>query len=168
MTSAPEPRSLARPPALRPGDRLAVLCVSGPVDPEPLATGLDALRFAGLEPVTYPPARDPGTMRPYLAGDDAMRAEDLRAALTDPGIAGILFVRGGYGVAGIMTGAFADCGPRELIDDILAERLGVLGVPMITWAEVGHGGRFQTFPIGIAAELDAGQAELRLLDPPLS
>jgi muramoyltetrapeptide carboxypeptidase len=36
-------------------------------------------------------------MRPYLAGDDAMRAGDLRAALTDPGIAGILFARGGYG-----------------------------------------------------------------------
>ena len=90
-------RSLARPRALRPGDRLAVLCVSGPVDPEPLAAGLDALRFAGLDPVTYPSLTDPGTMRPYLAGDDAMRAGDLRAALTDPGIAGILFARGGYG-----------------------------------------------------------------------
>ena len=90
-------RSLVRPRALRPGDRLAVLCVSGPVDPEPLAAGLDALRFAGLDPVTYPSLTDPGTMRPYLAGDDAMRAGDLRAALTDPGIAGILFARGGYG-----------------------------------------------------------------------
>jgi hypothetical protein len=36
-----EPRSLARPRALKPGDRLAVLCVSGPADPQPLATGLD-------------------------------------------------------------------------------------------------------------------------------
>ena len=36
-------------------------------------------------------------MRRYLAGDDAMRAGDLRSALTDPGIAGILFARGGYG-----------------------------------------------------------------------
>ena len=97
MTGPDQPRSLARPRALRPGDRLAVLCVSGPVDPEPLAAGLDALRFAGLNPVTYPSAYDPGTMRPYLAGDDAMRAGDLRAALTDPGIAGILFARGGYG-----------------------------------------------------------------------
>src|SRR5580700_1750485 len=90
-------RSLVRPRALHPGDRLAVLCVSGPVDPEPLAAGLDALRFAGLEPVTFPSLTDPGTMRPYLAGDDAMRAGDLRAALTDPGLAGILFARGGYG-----------------------------------------------------------------------
>ena len=323
-----EPRSLARPRALRPGDRLAVLCVSGPVEPQALETGLDTLRFAGLEPVTYPSARALGTVRSYLAGDDAMRAGDLRAALTDPGIAGILFARGGYGaqrtleamdwiglsprspkrpetdqppkalagysdvtavleavavrlgwaslfspmavhlgasgagirdgashysfdsllrtlmrpdeatiiryphavtvvpgtargvtvggtlsllasslgtgtsrparggillledvgeeayrvdrmltqlrrsgyldgVAGIVTGAFEGCGPAELIADILTERLGGLGVPMLAWADVGHGGPFQTFPLGIAAELDVGQATLRLLDPPL-
>ena len=75
-----EPVSLARPPALKEGDRVAVLCVSSPVEPEALNAGLDALRFAGLDPVTYPSAHDPGTMRPYLAGDDAMRAGDLRAA----------------------------------------------------------------------------------------
>ena len=292
-----------------------MLSVSGPVDPEPLAAGLDALRFAGLDPVTYPSLTDPGTMRPYLAGDDAMRARDLRAALTDPGIAGILFARGGYGaqrtleamdwdglgpdaglppkvlagysdvtavleavavrfgwaslfspmaairdgaahysfgsllrtlmrpdqamtirypqtvtlvpgvargvttggtlsllssslgtgtsrparggillledvgeepyrvdrmltqlrrsgyldgVAGIVTGTFTGCEPPELIQDILAERLGPLAVPMLAWANVGHGGPFQTFPLGIEAELDADRATLSLLDPPLS
>jgi muramoyltetrapeptide carboxypeptidase len=320
MTSSERPRSLARPRALRPGDRLAVLCVSGPVDPEPLAAGLDALRFAGLDPVTYPSLTDPGTVRPYLAGDDDMRAGDLRAALTDPGLAGILFARGGYGaqrtleamdwdglgaaplkvlagysdvtavleavavrlgwaslfspvavhfgasgagirdgaahysfgsllrtlmrpaeateirypqavtvvpgasrgvtvggtlslltsslgtgtsrparggillledvneepyridrmltqlrrsgyldgVKGIVAGTFSGCGPPGLIQDILAERLAVPAVPMIAWANVGHGGPFQTFPLGIAAELDADQATVRLLDPPLS
>ena len=91
------PVSLSRPRALKPGDRVAVLCVSSPVEPDALAVGLDALRFAGLEPVSYPSAHDPGTMRRYLAGDDAMRAGDLRSALTDPGIAGILFARGGSG-----------------------------------------------------------------------
>ena len=328
MTSSGQQSSLARPRALRPGDRLAVLCVSGPVDPEPLAAGLDALRFAGLDPVTYPSLTDPGTVRPYLAGDDDMRAGDLRAALTDPGLAGILFARGGYGaqrtleamdwdglgaaplkvlagysdvtavleavavrlgwaslfspmvahfggsgagksgrsgaglrdgaadysfasllrtlmrpaeateirypqavtvvpgasrgvtvggtlslltsslgtgtsrparggillledvneepyridrmltqlrrsgyldgVKGIVAGTFSGCGPPGLIQDILAERLAVPAVPMIAWANVGHGGLFQTFPLGIAAELDAGRATLRLLDPPLS
>jgi muramoyltetrapeptide carboxypeptidase len=312
-----EPASLARPRALKPGDRVAVLCISSPVDPAALAAGLDALRFAGLDPVTYPSAHDPGTMRRYLAGDDAMRAGDLRSALTDPGIAGIMFARGGYGaqrtleamdweglsgqppqtlppkvlagfsditaaleavavklgwasvfgpvvairegashysfgsllrtlmrpehatvirypravtlvpgtargvttggtlsllvsslgtgtsrparggillledvteedyrvdrmltqlrrsgyldgVAGIVTGTFTDCGPADVIQDILAERLGPLGVPMLAWANVGHGGQFQAFPYGIAAELDADAAELRLLDPPLS
>ena len=78
--------------------------------------------------------------------------------------------RSGYldGVAGIVTGTFEGCGPAELIQDILAERLGTLAVPVLAWADVGHGESFQTFPLGIAAELDAGQAALRLLDPPLS
>ena len=310
------PVSLARPRALKEGDRVAVLCVSSPVEPHALAAGLDALRFAGLDPVTYPSAHDPGTMRRYLAGDDAMRAGDLRDALTKPGIAGIMFARGGSGaqrtleamdwdglagqppqvlppkvlagysdvtavleavavrlgwasvfgpmvairegashysfgsllrtlmrpeqatviqypravtvvpglargvttggtlsllasslatgtsrparggillledvdeedyridrmltqlrrsgyldgVAGIVAGTFTGCGPPEVIQDILAERLGDLHVPMIAWANVGHGGLFQAFPYGIAAELDAGAATLRLLEPPL-
>src|SRR5690349_20925930 len=312
---AVNPVSLARPRALKPGDRVAVLCASSPVEPGALAAGLDALRFAGLDPVAYPSARDPGTMRRYLAGDDAMRAGDLRSALTDPGIAGILFARGGSGaqrtleamdwdglgpetgmppkvlagysdvtavleavavrlgwasvfgpmvairegashysfgsllrtlmrpeqatlirypravtvvpglargvttggtlcllasslatgtsrparggillledvneedyrvdrmltqlrrsgylngVAGIVAGTFTGCGPPETIQDILTERLGDLNVRMIAWANVGHGGLFQAFPYGIAAELDAATATLRLLDPPLS
>ncbi|HEX8005028.1 MAG TPA: LD-carboxypeptidase [Trebonia sp.] len=308
------PRSLARPRALRPGDRVAVLCASSPVDAQALATGLDVLRFAGLDPVSYPSASEPGSFREYLAGDDKTRAADLVAALTDPSIAGLLFAKGGYGaqrtleavnwdvlaglspkvlvgysdvtavleavaarlgwaslfgpvisvhepaahyslgsllrtlmrpaeateicypgavtitggrtrgvtmggtlallasslgtstsrparggillvedvdeepyrldrmltqlrrsgyldgVAGIVAGSFANCGPQEEVQEILAERLGDLGgrgVPMIAWANVGHGGKFQTFPIGIAAELDAETATLRLLDPPL-
>ncbi|HXW46479.1 MAG TPA: LD-carboxypeptidase [Streptosporangiaceae bacterium] len=309
--SVVRPTSLARPPALRPGDRVAVLSISSPASPAELAVGLDALRFAGLEPVVYPSAHDQGSMRPYLAGDDAMRVADLRAALTDPDIAGIIFATGGSGsqrtleafdldliaahppkvlagysdvtgileavgrrlgwaslmspmvtsggptghysfasmlralmhperstelsypeattlvggtaagrtmggnltllassigtatswpadggillvedvdeqeyridrmltqlrrsgylagVAGVVAGTFVGCGEPELIQQILAERLGDLGVPMIAWANIGHGGYFQTFPIGVAAELDADARTLRLLDPPL-
>ncbi|MGH3171604.1 MAG: S66 peptidase family protein [Trebonia sp.] len=305
------PRSLARPPALRPGDRVAVLCVSGPVEAGPLETGLDALRFAGLEPVVYPSAREPGSFREYLAGDDKTRAADLVSALTASDIAGIIFAKGGYGaqrtleavnwgslaglppkvisgysditaileavavklgwaslfspmaamqekqahysfgsllrtltrpeaateirypgavtvaggtargvtkggtltllsssagtdtswpadggillleeveevpyrldrmitqlrrsgyldgVAGIITGTFTDCGPNEEVHEILAERLGDLKVPMISGANVGHGGKFQTFPVGIAAELDADARVLRLAEPAL-
>jgi muramoyltetrapeptide carboxypeptidase len=304
-------RSLARPPALRAGDRVAVLSASGPADQAQLAIGLDALRFAGLEPVVYSSALDGGSLRPYLAGDDKLRASDLASALTDPSVAGIIFAIGGSGaqrtlatvdwdelaglppkvlvgysdvtaileavaarlgwasvhgpivassgdsshysfgsllrvllrpeqamtshypdavtltggsargvtrggnltlltsslgtatslpangaillvedvqeeeyrldrmltqlrrsgyldgVAGIIAGTFTGCGEHELIQDILAERLGDLGVPLIAWANVGHGGRQQAFPIGIAAELDADGHTLRLLDPPL-
>lgn len=301
--------SLARPRALRPGDKVAVLCVSSPVDPAALRTGLDVLRFAGLDPVSYPSVHDLGSMRPYLAGDDKMRAGDLRAALTDPDIAGIMFARGGSGaqrtmevmdwhgldglapkvlagysdvtavleavavklgwvslfgsvtalnedayslgsllrmlmrpagaveltfpdavtlvpgtargitvggtltlltaslgtdtsrparggilliedvqeegyrvdrmltqlrrsgyldgVAGVIAGAFAHCGPAEDIQAILTERVADLGVPMIAWANIGHGGRSQTFPIGIAAELNAETRTLRLLESAL-
>jgi muramoyltetrapeptide carboxypeptidase len=309
--SVVRPTSLARPPALRPGDRVAVLSISSPADQTDLAVGLDTLRFAGIEPVVYPSARDNGSMRPYLAGDDAMRVGDLHAALTDPSIAGIIFATGGSGsqrtleafdfsgiagqppkvlagysdvtgvleavgrklgwaslmspmvtsggptghysfasmlralmhperstqisypeattlvggvaagrtmggnltliaasigtatswpaeggillvedideqefrldrmltqlrrsgylngVAGVVAGTFVNCGSTELIQQILLERLGDLGVPMIAWANVGHGGYFQTFPIGVAAELDADAKTLLLLDPPL-
>ena len=305
------PTSLTRPPALQPGDRVAVLSISSPADPEGLALGLDALRFAGLDPVVYPSATEQGTVRPYLAGDDRIRVADLQAALTDPSIAGIIFATGGSGsqrtleamgddlltakspkvlagysdvtaileavgrklgwaslmspmvtsrgptahysyasmlralmqpersmqisypqattvrsgkavgrtlggnltlltssigtdtswpaaggilliedeseeeyrldrmltqlrrsgylrgVAGIIAGTFVGCGEPALIEEVLTERLGDLGVPMIAWANVGHGGYFQTFPIGIAAELDADAKTLKLLDPPL-
>ena len=305
------PASLTRPPALRPGDRVAVLSVSSPAPADDLAAGLDGLRFAGLEPVVYPSAQDIGSFRRYLAGDDELRAGDLVRALTDPEIAGVVFARGGSGsqrtlaaldwealqgvppkvlagysdvtavleavatklgwaslhspmvatddrfghyswgslvraltaperatrlefpeavtvvggtargvtlggnlcllndsvgtdtcrpaaggillveevdeedyridrmlthlrragyldgVAGIVTGTFDGCGTREEIAPVLAERLGSLGVPMLSWANVGHGGRAQTFPIGVAAELDADAGVLRLLDPPL-
>jgi muramoyltetrapeptide carboxypeptidase len=90
--------SLTRPRALRPGDRVAVLCVSSPVtDTGALEAGLDTLRFAGLDPVLYPSACAPGSTHPYLAGDDKLRAADLTDALTVPDIAGIIFAKGGYG-----------------------------------------------------------------------
>jgi muramoyltetrapeptide carboxypeptidase len=77
--------------------------------------------------------------------------------------------RSGYfdGVAGIVTGSFHECGPPEEIEPILVERLADLGVPLLIWANVGHGGHFQTFPIGIAAELDADGGSLTLREPPL-
>jgi muramoyltetrapeptide carboxypeptidase len=305
------PASLRRPRALEPGDKVAVLTISGPVNQEALPAGLDALRFAGLEPVVYPSARDDGSFRHYLASDDAQRASDLCAALTDPAIAGILFACGGYGaqrtieaigwdsltglqpkvlagysdvtaileavaaklgwssllstmvatsgvrphysfgsmlqtlmrpeqamnirypdavpirggcargmtlggnlallassigtdsclpakggilliedvdeedyrldrmltqlrrsgylegVAAVITGTFAGCGEPSAIEQILAERLGDLGVPVLARANVGHGCPLQAFPIGIAAEVDADAGMLTLLDPPL-
>ncbi len=310
MTTA-APRSLDRPPALRPGDRVAVLSASSPADPERLRRGLEALQEVGLAPVPYRTARDRGSFRSYLAGDDDLRAADLRRALLDPEIAGVLFATGGSGaqrtlaaidwdgladlrpkvlagfsdvtaileaaaarlgwssllaplvdqagsddrysfaslamtltdpgkvqeisypdgvaavggtargvtaggcltlltssigtdtswpvrgailvleeeteddyrvdrmltqlrrsgyldgVAGIITGTWSHCGERDAIEAILTERLGDLGVPMLMRANVGHGGHVQTFPIGVAAELDADSGVLRLLEPPL-
>lgn len=306
-----QPRSLARPMALQPGDRVAVLSASSPADQAQLAVGLDALRFAGLDPVLYPSACDCGSVRSYLAGDDQQRVADLRAALLDPQIKGIIFATGGSGaqrtlealnwdglaglppkvlagysdvtaileaaagrlgwaslhspmvcsggaaghyafgsmlrallhperatrmsfpaatalvpgrargvtcggnltvlaasvgtptswpaagkilliedideedyridrmltqlrrsgytdgVAGIVAGHFVNCGEPATVQAILADRLGTLGVPLLAWANIGHSGDFQTFPIGVAAELDADQRTIRLLDPPL-
>ncbi len=84
VAAGTRPRSLARPSALRPGDRIAVLSVSSPVGQADLRIGFDTLRFARLDPVVYPSAQGGGSMRPYLAGDDKLRAGDLRAALDRP------------------------------------------------------------------------------------
>src|SRR5699024_6611611 len=45
----------------------------------------------------YASAEDQGSVRGYLAGTDQTRADDLRSALLDDAIAGILFACGGYG-----------------------------------------------------------------------
>jgi muramoyltetrapeptide carboxypeptidase len=50
---------------------------------------------------------------------------------------------------------------------VLVDRLGDLGVPVLAWANLGHGGHVQTFPIGVRAELDADARTLRFLEPPL-
>jgi muramoyltetrapeptide carboxypeptidase len=77
--------------------------------------------------------------------------------------------RSGYldGVAAVIAGTWHGCGTVEEVNPVLTERLSDLGVPMIAWANVGHGGHFQTFPIGVPAELNADTHTLRLLQPPL-
>jgi muramoyltetrapeptide carboxypeptidase len=91
--------TLLRPSALRPGDTVAVLCGSSPVDNQNhLESGLRALNSVGLKPEVFATARDTGSLYPYLAGTDAQRAEDLTRALTDPRYAGVLLACGGYGM----------------------------------------------------------------------
>ncbi|MGH3471660.1 MAG: S66 peptidase family protein [Nocardioidaceae bacterium] len=303
--------ALRRPNALRPGDRVAVLSASSPTNLERLPVGLDTLTFAGFEPVLFSTARERGTVHHFLAGSDELRATELRAALVDDTIKGVLFAGGGYGaqrtleqmdwsgldriepkvlagysdvtaileavavklgwtsvmgpmvaegefaesysfasllrcltspetmrslrfddaitvtpgsvqgmtvggnlslvagsvgtdtsrpasggillledeqeddaridtmithlrrsgyldgVAAIVCGTWNNCGTREQIQPILIDRLGDLGVPMIAWANLGHDGHVQSFPIGIRAELDADARTLTLLEPPL-
>jgi muramoyltetrapeptide carboxypeptidase len=89
--------ALRRAPRLRPGDRVALLTPSSPSNLERIDEGIDVLRFCGLEPVELPTARARGPVHPYLAGTDAERAADLRRALLDDSIAGVLTVCGGYG-----------------------------------------------------------------------
>jgi muramoyltetrapeptide carboxypeptidase len=141
-----------------------------------------ALAFSGA--LTVNPGRAVGRT---LGGNLCLLTSSLATDTSLPAAEGILLLedeteagyridrmltqllRSGYldGVAGIITGAFANCGPPEEIGPILAERLAPLGVPMISWANIGHGGHSQTFPIGVAAELDADARTLRYLEPPL-
>ena len=87
------------PPALRPGDRIAVVAPCSPVLPGTLEPGLDVLRHWGLEPVVMPHATD---VHGHLAGTDEARIADLDAAFADPTLRAVWAVRGGYGLTRIV------------------------------------------------------------------
>lgn len=88
---------MSAPGPLRPGDRVALLTVSGPPAPAQVARGTELVRSWGLQPVPYPSLTAVHEHASYLAGPDALRARDLEDAWCDPTIDAILLVRGGYG-----------------------------------------------------------------------
>lgn len=85
---------LVCPPALEPGDRVAVVAPAGACRAEALAPGLAVLRGFGLEPV---PSEALYRRHRYLAGEDDLRAGAMMAAFEDASVAGIVCARGGYG-----------------------------------------------------------------------
>jgi muramoyltetrapeptide carboxypeptidase len=86
------------PPALCPGDLLAVVAPSGPVPEIDLLRGLAWLRSRyRIRASACVLAR-----RGYLAGDDAERSQDLLEALVDPDVKAIVAARGGYGAMRIL------------------------------------------------------------------
>jgi muramoyltetrapeptide carboxypeptidase len=70
------------------------------------------------------------------------------------------------GVAGVVAGTWANCGPDA--DEILLERLGPLGVPVLAGFDVGHGPRQLTVPLGVPATLDTARRILRYPLPALA
>jgi muramoyltetrapeptide carboxypeptidase len=67
----------------------------------------------------------------------------------------------------VVAGTFTNSGDDDGIQAVLDDRLGDLGIPVITGANIGHGGRVQTWPIGVRARLDADARTVTLLEPPL-
>jgi len=60
------------------------------------------------------------------------------------------------GLAGVAVGQFTDCADEwsTTIVDVLTERLGALGVPVLGGLPVGHGRDQLTVPLGVPATLD--------------
>ena len=87
----------ALPPAVRAGDRIAVIAPGSPVEPELLAAGVALLRSWNLEVEVFPHVLDAGR-HPHLAGEDADRASDFFNAMTSPGLSAVVCARGGTGV----------------------------------------------------------------------
>ena len=85
---------MRKPRALRPGDRIAIVAPASPFAREEFDRGVEEIRRLGFEPVFDDTvfARER-----YVAGPAALRAAALQRAWTDPSIAAIVAVRGGYG-----------------------------------------------------------------------
>jgi muramoyltetrapeptide carboxypeptidase len=94
-----------KPRALRPGDRIALVAPASPFSREAFDAGLAELRRLGYEPVY----RDSVfARRRYTAGDPSVRAAAFRDAWSDPSIAALIAVRGGYGSVQILPLLDAD------------------------------------------------------------
>ena len=87
------------PAPLFPGAAVALLCPASPVSAQRREEAAAAVQRLGLTPVLFPSAF---AARGHLAGEDALRAEDLNRAFQDPSIHGILALRGGSGVHRIL------------------------------------------------------------------
>ena len=90
---------LLKPQPLQQGDLIALVGPSGPAPRERLEAGIRYLEARGyrVQPGPHLFAR-----HHYLAGTDAERAEDLRAALANPEVRAVFCARGGYGTGRIL------------------------------------------------------------------
>lgn len=77
------------------------------------------------------------------------------------------------GVVGVALGDFTECGTKEDKANpaqalaVCAERLGGLGVPMLSGIPIGHGESNRTLGLGVRAQLDADAGTFRLTEPAL-
>ena len=78
---------------------MGVAALSGPVEPEKLAAGVESLRRLGFEPVL---AGNVLSRRGFLAGSDEERLAAFHELAADPGLRAIFFTRGGYGAMRIL------------------------------------------------------------------
>jgi muramoyltetrapeptide carboxypeptidase len=69
------------------------------------------------------------------------------------------------GVAGIALGSWVGCGPPDRVRQVLADRLGALGVPVVGGFPFGHAAPQLTVPLGVPAELDSAAGTLTFRTP---
>jgi muramoyltetrapeptide carboxypeptidase len=91
--------TLRKPPALRKGDRIAIVSPSSSTVLEKMKNGVALLEERGYEVVFGKHAYD---VEAFLAGSDKDRATDLMDAWFDDSISAIIFSRGGYGMGRLL------------------------------------------------------------------
>ncbi|HEX6371270.1 MAG TPA: LD-carboxypeptidase [Longimicrobium sp.] len=124
---------MIRPPALRPGARVALVAAAGPLPEGGVDRAIARVASLGWEPVAGEFCR---RRTGYLAGADQERAADLNRALRDPSIGAVWFLRGGYGTMRILDALDWDAlarHPKALIGfsdntavHLAAQRAGVV------------------------------------------
>jgi muramoyltetrapeptide carboxypeptidase len=87
------------PPALRPGDRVAVIAPASGFERGAFETGLSLLSAR----YRIEHGNDLFERARYLAGSDARRLAELTGALADPDIKAVFCARGGYGATRLLT-----------------------------------------------------------------
>jgi muramoyltetrapeptide carboxypeptidase len=92
-------------------------------------------------------------------GEQAYRVDGMLTQLLRAGWFG--------GVRGVVAGAFTGSGTTD-VDAVVAERLGALGVPVVTGAPIGHVPDNRPVPLGVPARLDADAGTLVLTRPALT
>lgn len=85
---------MRKPRALQPGDRIAIIAPASGLSTLEVLAGAEELRALDLVPIRD---KSLGERAAYTAGPAATRADALRRAWTDPGVAAIVAARGGYG-----------------------------------------------------------------------
>lgn len=90
---------MRKPRALAEGDRIAVVAPASPFERDEFDRGIDEIKQLGFVPVYDASVF---ARRAYVAGSPEVRAAAFRAAWDDPGIAGVIAVRGGYGSAQLL------------------------------------------------------------------
>jgi muramoyltetrapeptide carboxypeptidase len=88
-----------RPPALRPGARVALVAPAGPLPEGAVDRAVERVRAWGWEPV---PGRFCRGRCGFLSGTDDERAADFQAALDAPDNDAVWCLRGGYGTMRIL------------------------------------------------------------------
>lgn len=89
------------PPALQPGQRVAIVSPARKISAAELAPAIQTLQDWGLEVVL---GESIAGDHHQFAGDDDLRRRDFQRQLNDPSIRAILCARGGYGTARIVDG----------------------------------------------------------------
>lgn len=126
---------MVKPRALAPGDRLAIVAPASPFDRAEFDEGVDELQRLGFVAVYDDSVF---ARQQYVAGAPETRAAAIQAAWSDPSIAGVIGVRGGYGSAQVLP----------FLDPAAARRAGK---PFIGYSDLTAVLTFLTVNCGVVA-----------------